>query len=298
MLASLQELLRSFNVSKKDAAKPRFEVLCRYSTREDGHSYKECIFNLSGEHVTVVCVRATQGYSSGITAELLLDSRTKVNTDYERTTQKRIPVYLLGDAATGTEGLDCVERAVSAKIELGMPGGVPKNFPDVIAHDTENMHRESILKYGLKPEGLVVKQEMNQFYALPAHLFEERHGKFAEWRNRNSHDGVAGKRSLCDCVIYWSSLALLQNGVHFHRTPTGALVTPVDCSSTCILAIRIWSTGELAYRNLELIDLMPEKYKMWLGGPKADFTEDSDGFPSTTCSRCCVWLRSLSRGTS
>ena len=59
-------------------------------------------------------------------------------------------------------------------------------------------------------------------------------------------------------------------------------MTLMDCSSDCILAIRIWNTGELAYRNSVAIDLMPEKYKMWLGGPKADFTEDSDGFSSTT----------------
>ena len=52
---------------------------------------------------------------------------------------------------------------------------------------------------------------------------------------------------------------------------------PMECSSTCILAIRIWSTGELAFRNLELISLMPEKYQLWLGGPRAEHTEDSDG---------------------
>ncbi len=66
---------------------------------------------MCAEYVTGVRVRATQGYSSGITAELLLDSRTNVNTHYERTTNKRIPVYLLGDSATGTEELDCAERA-------------------------------------------------------------------------------------------------------------------------------------------------------------------------------------------
>ena len=65
-----------------------------------------------------------------------------MKTYYERTSQRRILVYLLGDAATGTEGLDCAERAGTAKIELGRRGGVPKNFPDVIAHDTENIHRE------------------------------------------------------------------------------------------------------------------------------------------------------------
>ena len=114
-----------------------------------------------------------------ITAELLLDSRTKVNTHYERTSQRRIPVYLLGDAAAGTEGLDCAERAGSAKIEFGMPGGVPKNFTEVIAHDTENMHRESIIKYGLKPGGFGRKtRDENHFYALPSYLFEERYGKF------------------------------------------------------------------------------------------------------------------------
>ena len=87
---SLQELLRSFNVSKKDSSKPRFEVLCRYPTKEDWHSYKECIFNLCAEDVTVVRVRAIQGYSTMITAELLFDSRTKVNTRYEQTSPKRI----------------------------------------------------------------------------------------------------------------------------------------------------------------------------------------------------------------
>ena len=109
-----------------------------------------------------------------------------MNTRYEQTSQKRILVYLLGNAAAGTEGLDCAERAGSAKIEFGMPGGVPKNFPDVIAHDTENMHRESIMKYGLKPGGFGRKtRDENHFYALPALLFEEWHGKFAEWRNHN-----------------------------------------------------------------------------------------------------------------
>ena len=142
-------------------------------------------------------VRAIQGYSTMITAELLFDSRTKVNTRYEQTSQRRIPVYLLGDAAAGTEGLGFAERAGSAKIEFGMPGGVPKNFPDVIAHDTENMHRESIMKYGLKPGGFGRKtRDENHFYVLPARLFEERCGDFAEWRNHNSHDGFAGQRSL------------------------------------------------------------------------------------------------------
>ena len=71
-------------------------------------------------------------------------------------------------------------------------------------------------------------------------------------------------------MIYWSSLALLQNNIVFHRTPTGALVTPMDCSSSCILAIRLWGTGELVYRNLELINIMPDRYRLWLGGPEAN----------------------------
>ena len=45
-IATLHELLVSFNISKKDKAKPRYEVLCRYSTREDWHSFRECIFVL------------------------------------------------------------------------------------------------------------------------------------------------------------------------------------------------------------------------------------------------------------
>ena len=156
-LASLQELLVSFNISKKDKAKPRYEVLCRYST---SHSFRECIFVLCGEHVTVVRVRAVQGYSTGISSALLLESRTKVNTDYERTTNKRIPVYLLGNSATGTEEQDSAERAATTTIELGMPGGVPKNFPDMIAHDTENIHSENTLKYDLRQGGLAVEREM------------------------------------------------------------------------------------------------------------------------------------------
>ena len=67
VLATLRDLLKAFNVSRKDEAKPRYEVLCRFATNEDRHSYRDCIFNLCGEDVTVVRVRAVQGYSTKIT---------------------------------------------------------------------------------------------------------------------------------------------------------------------------------------------------------------------------------------
>ena len=69
----------------------------------------------------------------------------------------------------------------------------------------------------------------------------------------------------------------MKNGVRFDRTSSGDLVTPTRRSSKCILAIRFWSIGEIAYRNSALINLMPEKYRLWLGGPRAGRTDDSDG---------------------
>ena len=41
---------------------------------------------------------------------------------------------------------------------------------------------------------------------------------------------------------------------------------PMDCPTDCILAIRLWGTGELVYRNPKLIGVMPEKYRLWLSG--------------------------------
>ena len=50
------------------------------------------------------------------------------------------------------------------------------------------------------------------------------------------------------------------------------------CNSDCVLAICLWSTGELAYRNLELIGTMPDKYQVWLGGPRVKDYDYDDGF--------------------
>ncbi len=131
--------------------KPRYEVLCRYATAQDRATFRNCIYNLCGEDMMIVRVRAVQGYSTEITSALLDESRKAVNARYEEETQRRIPVYLLGPDM-GPEDLSA-GRDPGRKIEIGMPGGVPKNFPDVIAHDTENMYRESIMKHGLKPGG-------------------------------------------------------------------------------------------------------------------------------------------------
>ena len=186
--ATLQELLQSFNVFKRDAMKPRYEVLCRYATAQDRAGFKDCIYNLSGDDMMIVRVRAVQAYSAEITSALLDESRKGVNARYEDETQKRIPVYLLGP----NEGQ---EDSVSAKIELGMPGGVPKNFPDVIAHDTENMYRESIMKHGLKPGGHSRSSRVeNHFYVLPDRLFEGRRGGTTTRRTvlrENERDAIA-----------------------------------------------------------------------------------------------------------
>ena len=102
-------------------------------------------------------MRAIQGYSTEITSVLLDESRKKVNARCEDETQKRIPVYYLGPDADEAEGMNSAERYAAAKIEIGMPGGLPNNFPDVIDHDTESIYRESIIEYGLKPGGSVAK---------------------------------------------------------------------------------------------------------------------------------------------
>ncbi len=184
----------------------------------------------------VTRVRAVQGYSSGITTELLNDTRARVNERYEKDSGKKIPAYYLGFAALCFDWSEEDEQAPT-KIEMDMPGGVPKRFPDVTAHDTEHMHRDSIVKHGQVPGGFSRKtRHANNLHVLPDRLFDERFGRFAKWRNHSSHEGVAGKRAGYDCVILWSAHALLQSGVHFHLTPSGASATPKECSSASSLS--------------------------------------------------------------
>jgi hypothetical protein len=122
-----------------------------------------------------------------------------------------------------------------------MPGGVPDTFPALLAHDADRLNRDNILKYGRKPGGFGKSHAEIPFYQVREGLTR------GEWAPRDGEECLSGKRAGCNAISYWPSHALLDQGVHFSITSTGAVVMPETCGEARIFAVRTVNNSELSY---------------------------------------------------
>ncbi len=84
----------------------------------------------------------------------------------------------------------------AGRIERGMPGVVPPNFPALIARDADHSYTDNIVAYGLLPGGFRRDRTENTFYQWKSELFVSSNPKklFAQWAPHDGEEGVSGRR--------------------------------------------------------------------------------------------------------
>ncbi len=65
----------------------------------------------------------------------------------------------------------------AGRIERGVPGGLPPNFPALIAHDADHSYTDNIVAYGMLPGGSRKDRTENHFYQLKSELFVSKDSK-------------------------------------------------------------------------------------------------------------------------